>query len=445
MSRKGRWSAREIARRALRRVESQGAFGSAAIDAELAGAPDVDSRERGLATELVYGTLRHRDRLDRALGAHAPRGIAKLAPQMRTILRVAAYQLLMLDRVPDHAAVNDAVRAARKLGGNRMAGFANAVLRAVATGGEPPLPLASEDPLAHVCAAYSLPRWIAERIRDGVGEGALVAAAAALSAPAPLSIRVNPLRATLASVNERLVADHAGVEVDPAPGCPGGLLVRGLGAPERSPSFADGWWTVQDAGAQRVSLLAAPAAGMRILDACAGLGGKSTHLAELSGDGADILAVDVSERKLRQGAESAARLGLKSIRSLAVDLLDPAAGEAVGGDFDLVVVDAPCSGLGVLRRHPEAKWRVQPEMIAAMAELQRRMLDALVSRVRPGGALVYAVCTFTEEEGPAQIERITRRHGSLRLDGPAARSELRTWPHTDDADAFYAARLVRAP
>lgn len=441
MSRKGRWSAREIARRALRRVESQGVFASAAIDAELEAAPDVDPRERGLATELVYGTLRHRDRLDRALGAHAPRGIGKLAPQMRTILRVAAYQLLMLDRVPDHAAVDDAVRAARKLGGNRMAGFANAVLRKVASTGEPPLPRAADDPMASVCATYSLPRWIAERIRDGVGEEELVAAAAAFSAPAPLSIRVNPLRATLDQVIQRLPIDCPGVEVEPATACPNGLLVRGLGAPERSPSFGDGWWTVQDAGAQRVSLLAAPAAGMRILDACAGVGGKSTHLAELSGDRADILAVDVSERKLRQGAETAARLGLQSIHSQCVDLLDPIAAKEVEGDFDLVVVDAPCSGLGVLRRHPEAKWRVQPEMIAAMAELQARMLEALVPRVRPGGALVYAVCTFTEEEGPAQIERLTGRHGAFRVDGPV----LSTWPHRDDADAFYAARLVRAP
>lgn len=438
MTRKGRHSARELARRALRRVESQATFASAALDAELTEAP-TDARERALATELVYGTLRHRERLDEALSARAPRGIKKLAPQMRTILRVAAYQLMFLDRVPDHAVVDDAVRAARKLGGNRMAGFANGVLRALAREGAPPVPAVERDVTEHVRVMYSLPAWIIARLRAAVGEDELIDAAAALAESAPLVIRANRLRATPGEVAARLRADHPDAAIDVPPGshCPEALVVRGLGDPDRSPSFAAGLWTVQDLGAQRIGYLVAPAPGQRVLDACAGLGGKSAHLAELSDDRATIVAVDVSRKKLALAEGTAVRLGLHAIETRAIDLLEP---EALAGEsFDAALLDAPCSGLGVLRRHPEAKWRVAEALIGEMATVQRRLLDTVAARVRPGGVLVYSVCTFTAEEGPDQIDAFLQRHPAFGRDG----EDLHTWPHRDGADAFYAARLVR--
>lgn len=439
MTRKGRHSARELARRALRRVESQGTFASAAIDAELEESP-TDTRERALTTELVYGTLRHRERLDEALSARAPRGIKKLAPQMRTILRVGAYQLMFLDRVPDHAVVDDAVRAARKLGGNKMAGFANAVLRALAREGAPPVPAVEDDLIAHVRVMYSLPEWLIGRLRAAVGEAELVDAAAALAESAPLVIRVNRLRATRDAVAARLAADHpdASIQLPGQAPCPEALIIRGLGDPERSPSFAEGLWTVQDLGAQRVGYLLRPQPGHRVLDACAGLGGKSAHLAELADDRATIVAVDVSRKKLALAEATAARLGLRAIETRVADLLEP---DALAREtYDAVLLDAPCSGLGVLRRHPEAKWRVAEPLIAQMAVVQRRLLDTVAARVNPGGALVYSVCTFTEDEGPDQIAAFLQRNPDFERDG----EDLRTWPHRDGADAFYAARLVRA-
>jgi 16S rRNA (cytosine967-C5)-methyltransferase len=176
---------------------------------------------------------------------------------------------------------------------------------------------------------------------------------------------------------------------------------------------------------------------MRILDACAGVGGKATHLAELTGGKADIDAADSSPQKLRLGAATARRLGLGGIRSVEADLLDPAA-PALAASYDLVVLDAPCSGLGVLRRHPEAKWRLRAEDVARMAELQARLLDALAARVAPGGALIYSVCTFTRREGPRQIEAFLARHPAFERG-----TEVRTWPHEGGADAFYMARLSR--
>jgi 16S rRNA (cytosine967-C5)-methyltransferase len=176
-----------------------------------------------------------------------------------------------------------------------------------------------------------------------------------------------------------------------------------------------------------------PTTPFRILDACAGVGGKSTHLAELLGDTASIDAVDLNATKLALGRETAARLGLDSIRVIACDLLDDTA--PIGRDYDLVILDAPCTGLGVLRRHPDAKWRLRQSDVKRLAELQRMLLDAVVPRLRPGGVLLYSVCTFTRAEGPEQIAALVKRAGLELV------SQERTWP--PDADAFYLATLRR--
>jgi 16S rRNA (cytosine967-C5)-methyltransferase len=230
---------------------------------------------------------------------------------------------------------------------------------------------------------------------------------------------------------EQLAA--AGQTARPVEGVPGALVIDGLGDPARSPSFIAGLWTVQDAGAQHVGHVAAPRRGQRILDACAGVGGKATHLAELADDAAVIDAADRSATKLGLLAETAARLGLASIRTHVCDLLDARAPLADG--YDLVVLDAPCSGLGVLRRHPDAKWRLVPEDVPRLAGVQAQLLDAVAHRLAPGGTLVYSVCTFTRAEGADQVAAFAARTG-MRVT-----AEHRTWP--PDADAFYVARLVR--
>lgn len=417
-------TARDVARRVLDRVNRGGAWATPALDGELARA-GLDERDRRLAAELVYGVLRHRARIDRALAAHAQ--LKRTPPRVVTALRIAAYQLLLLDRVPDYAAVDDAVRAARAAGGPRLAGFCNAVLRKLATSGEPALP---GDARARIELEHSLPAWIADELAAAAGDR-LGELAAALAQPAPLVARGNPLRTTREALIDALRTE--GVTATPIASAPMALILDGLGDPASSASFRAGWWTVQDLGAQEVALLAAPRPGQRILDACAGVGGKSTHLAELAGDAAPIDAADQLPTKLALAEHTARRLGLTSITGRACDLLDPAAPLAPA--YDLVVLDAPCSGLGVLRRHPDAKWRLKPGDVPRLAALQRRLLDAVVPRLAPGGALLYSVCTFTVAEGPAQAAALVERTG-LRLV-----AEHRTWP--PDADAFYIARLER--
>jgi 16S rRNA (cytosine967-C5)-methyltransferase len=424
-------TARELARRVLDRVDKGGAWATLTLDAELARS-GLDERDRRLASELTYGVLRNRLRIDRALAAHAD--LARTPPKVRTALRVAAYQLLFLDRVPAYAAVDDAVAAARGAGGAKLAGFANAVLRKVTATREPALPAGGIERLE---IEHSLPRWILDelaRAREASGGAPeLAELAAALGRPAPLVARVNRRRTTREELAAHLTA--TGVTATPIEGVPSALRLDGAGDPARSPSFLAGEWTVQDAGAQQVGHLAAPRPGMRILDACAGVGGKSTHLAELADDAAEIDAADQSRTKLALLEDTARRLGLGGIRARACDLLDPAA--PLGTGYDLIVLDAPCSGLGVLRRHPDAKWRLTPDAVPRLAALQAQLLDAVVPRLGAGGALVYSVCTFTVAEGPAQIAAIVERaRPRLRL-----LSETRTWP--PDADAFYIARLER--
>jgi 16S rRNA (cytosine967-C5)-methyltransferase len=421
-------TSRELARRVLERVEKDKAWATLSLDSEL-GRSGLDERDRRLVSEIVYGVLRNRTRIDRALAAHAD--LSRTPPKVRTALRVAAYQLLFLDRVPAYAVLDDAVAAARTFGGGKLAGFCNAVLRKITTTREPPLP---DDLLERLEIEHSMPRWILDELAAtvaGLPGIELPSLVAAFNQPPPLIARANRLRTTRDALVTELAA--AGVTATPIELAPMALQLEGAGDPARSASFLSGQWTVQDTGAQLVGLLAAPRPGQRILDACAGVGGKSTHLAELSDDAATIDAADLSKTKLGLCAATSERLGLTSIRRHACDLLDPAAPLAAA--YDLIVLDAPCSGLGVLRRHPDAKWRLTPDTVPRLAGLQRQLLDAVIPRLAPGGALVYAVCTFTRAEGPDQVAALAARSG-LRIV-----EERRTWPPA--ADAFYLARLER--
>jgi 16S rRNA (cytosine967-C5)-methyltransferase len=407
-------NARELARRVLARV-GEGAYATLALSGELQRQKNLLPADRGLATELVYGVLKQRRRLDHALAAYAPRGIDNLDERTLDALRIGAYQILFL-RIPAHASVDDAVEAVKRLRGSKLAGFANALLRKLASQGEPP----SE----RLGVKTSAPDWLVDlAVRQNDAPEAFLNA---FNSPAPLWLRANTLKISAAELGERLKATR--IEDD-------ALRVEGLGDPAQRPEFGEGLFTVQDLAAQKVARLVKPQPGEIILDACAGVGGKSTHLAALANDQATIDAADLSERKLELGAESARRLGVKSLRPIVCDLSDENA--PLQQEYDRILLDAPCTGLGVLRRHPEAKWRRQPGDAAELAELQAQLLKALAPRVK--NLLVYSVCTFTEEEGPRQIQRFLAEHREFSVEG----EPLRTWPHRDDADAFFAVRLRR--
>lgn len=423
---------REVARRVVRRALTDDAFANLALSGEIERA-GLDGRDAGLATELAMGTLRRLSRLDVALAACTDRGLARTSAKLLAVLRVAAYEILFVDSVPARASVDEAAKAARRIGGARTAGFVNAVLRRLSRQGEPELPAELR---ARVGVEHSLPSWLVDVIAEELGSGELESAAEALAVAPGLGLRANTTRIDRDQLLEVLAEEAPRARLEAHPLAAAAVRATRLGPPERLPSFARGLFSVQDPAAQRVGELTRAGDAGSILDACAGVGGKSCHLAELTGDRVRIDAVDISMRKLGLLRESASRLGLTSIRPIRGDLLGPVSG--LEATYDLVLVDAPCSGLGVLRRHPEAKWRLEAGRIADMAALQASLLDAVAGRVADGGALVYSVCTFAPVEGRAQIARFVGRHPELSLV-----EELATWPHRDDADGFYAARLQR--
>ncbi|MBL4636742.1 MAG: 16S rRNA (cytosine(967)-C(5))-methyltransferase RsmB [Kofleriaceae bacterium] len=445
-------SARVVARRALTRVEESNAYATLALSAELSRArlSTVDSR---LATEICYGVLRHRSRIDRALGHYMHKGIRKVAPKVLLALRVAAYQILFLDRIPDHAAVDDAVGCVRRLGGPKLAGFANGVLRKLGREGEPALPEGSS--MEAVMVRHSMPAWIAELLLERVGEERLEECVAGMQSVPALCVRVNRQRTTRDALAARL-AEGETRSTRELSEYPWALELSGLGSPLHSQSFADGMWTVQDLAAQCIGAMVPISDGMQILDACAGVGGKTTHLAEVNSK-AHIDAIDLSPKKIELLQETCKRLGITSIRARIMDATRPDQDWTKAGLeplYDLVLLDAPCSGLGVLRRHPERKWRESGTDIPAMVALQKSLLDALAKRVKPGGHLIYSVCTFSAAEGPEQLADFLANHPEFELDPPKGSEDVDwpallengcfvSWPHQNGQDAFFAACLRR--
>ncbi len=429
------FTARSIAHRVLQRV-SEGAYATLALSGDLNRLPDA--RDRSFATELVYGTLRMRRRIDVALAAGAPRGL-DLDEQTMNVLRISAYEILFL-RTPAHAAVNEAVETFKRLRNARLAGFANALLRRLAREGEPPLP---DDSALALAIAESAPDWLVALVTARFSVEEAEQFLAALNRPAPLWLRTNCLRTSSGALAAELQA--LGFGIDRSPLVEEALQVSAGENIFRSDPFVAGKFVAQDLAAQLAARLLDPQPGEVILDACAGVGGKATHLAELSDDRARIDAADHSERKLELCADTAHRLGLSSLRTTVCDVTQ--AGAPIGESYHRILLDAPCSGLGVLRRHPEAKWR--PFDNASLVATQKNMLNALAPRVRPGGVLVYSVCTFTDEEGPRQIAAFLQRHPEFSMErltesfaGLGDESgAIRTWPHRHDADAFYLVRL----
>jgi 16S rRNA (cytosine967-C5)-methyltransferase len=388
--------------------------------------------DQALVTEMVLGTLRQQGRLDYALESALRRPLLSLPPAIRTILRLGLYQVWFLDRVPDAAAVHQAVEAAKRHGHAGTARLVNAVLRRLAAEGEPPPPRPEDDPVGHLAVTHSHPRWLVQRWIARWGARETRALCAANNLPPPSTLRVNLLRATTEAVASRL--RQRGLQVAPG-GLPEALRVRGTLA-LRLDLYREGLVTMQDEGAMAVAHLLAPQPGETVLDATAGSGIKATHLAELMRNQGRLIALDIQPAKLKALSAHCARLGIDIVEAHHLDAHQ--AGARFRGQMDRVLVDAPCTGLGVLGRRPEIRWRVSPEDIPAMAAKQRALLAAVAGAVRPGGVLVYAVCSLEPEEGQEVVDDFLRRRPAFVLE----ESRL-LLPHRHGTDGFYMARLRR--
>jgi len=451
-------TSRDLARAVLERVERDGAYANRALAVALDRAPTMSAEDRGLATELVYGVLRRQARLDRALAALATKGLDALDPRVRIALRLAAYQILFLDRVPAYAAVDDGVEACKRVGGRGVAGFANALLRKLGRVGEPALPDPAVDPRGYLTTAVGMPPWMAALVLAELPPAEAIAFGDSIAAPAPVTLRANSARVSREALVARLSAERPGATLTPSPLSPDALDAHRFDAPAATAAWREGLFAIQDAGAQLVAELCGAAPGERILDACAGNGGKTAHLLALAGGRARVDAVDVNAAKLSEAERTLGRLGMGGATFAAADLTLPLSD--AGARYDRILLDAPCSGLGVLRRHPEALARRGSDDLAALAARQLRMLTALAPALKPGGLMVYAVCTFDRRECDDVVTAFLTAHPGWSVEPATAAGDrvpwarlvlttgvpgaIRTWPHRDNADAFFAVRL-RAP
>ena len=423
-------TARSVALDVVRRVCDEGAYSNLTLTRTLARS-GLDERDTAFATELAYGTLRRLVPIDRALAPLLDRPLDTAPKPARAALRVGAYQL-RYTRVPPHAAVSETVALADP----RHRGFVNAVLRRLADAPSEEV-LGTTD--GDVAARTGLSEWAVRELRRVVGDDEVEEAAAALARPGGVTIRTNTCATTVDEL-ERALAD-AGAEAARGAVHPDSLVLE-HGAPSRLPGFDRGWFAVQDQASSFVVAALDPQPGERILDVCAAPGGKTIHAACLAEPNGLVVGADLSLRRLELIRGNAARLGIRTLL-LAQDGRRPAVREG----FDRVLVDAPCSGIGSARRRPELLWRSRRDELSGLARLQVGIATAAAGLLRPGGRLVYSVCTFPRAETDAACDAVLRRAPELEPaeiagpDGPAER--VRLWPHRHGCDAMFVAAFRR--
>lgn len=428
-------TARDVAARVVGRVVDEQSFAAAALEAELGRAVQLEPRDRALATELVYGTLRVMPWLLGEIARHAPRGIGGIDERVRAPMVVAAYQL-WFTRVPAFASVSEAVEAVRRARGPRVAAFANAVLRKVS---ERAAKERAKDPdaMRETAVVESTPAWLRAALARAMPAEDVRAFLATSTEPPPVALRVERAAERDAWI-EKLRAAAPGATFEPGRVSPLAILARGAGRPQSLPGWSEGAWTIQEEGSQAAALAVGAREGEQVLDACAGRGNKTAVLVRAVGATGAVDACDTSPTKLGRLEQELARLGLRVRATYAVDWT-VGSGE-VTGTYDRVLVDAPCTGIGTLRRRPEIALRLTEADLADKPRAQLAIVSRAADHVRPGGTLVYVVCSVLREEAEDVTDALLRARPDLR---PAEDGQLRLMPNVQGTDGYFVARLVR--
>ncbi|MGD0290977.1 MAG: 16S rRNA (cytosine(967)-C(5))-methyltransferase RsmB [Candidatus Binataceae bacterium] len=438
---------RRTALEVLVRVARERAYADVLLGHRMDGfaAPD-----RRLITQLVLGTIAWQGRLDYELERVSSRALDTLAPEVLAVLRMALFQLRILTRVPPHAAVDTAVTLARECAGEGLGRFVNAVLRnALRTPAA--RPVRAQDELAYLAAVHSHPRWLVAKFIEWFGARDAEALLAANNHAAPNVLRLNLTRGEADELAARL--EREGFEIASRGRFPE-TVVLGSAPLFDAHALRDGICYPQAEASQLVARMLAPARDATVVDCAAAPGGKSAHLAELTGPGGKIIALDFNLAGLKKARALATRLGHRNVFVARADTT--VALPLRPQSFGYVLLDAPCTGTGTMREHPEIRWRLRPDDFARMAELQARMLEQAAALVRPLGAIVYSVCSVAPDEGSGVVEGFLARHPEFALEMPPALRErleglidesgyLRTRPDRGGLDGFFAARMIRRP
>nr|WP_326189915.1 16S rRNA (cytosine(967)-C(5))-methyltransferase RsmB [uncultured Oscillibacter sp.] len=437
-------SARDTALKVLIDCRTHGAWADAALKAQLAR-DQLSPQDAALCSRIVYGVTQNRLLLDFYLAAYCSQKPDHLQPPLLDILRLGAYQILFLDKVPDRAAVSEAVELAKRSGRGQAAGLVNAVLRKLSQNKNALPPIPDRDEAKFLSIRYSHPKWLVKRLLELLGREEAEAFLAADNTAAPLTVQVNPLKTTPEALTAELEA--LGVRVTPHAWVPGCLELSGTGDLTALEPFQAGHFLVQDGAAALAARAAAVTPGQRVLDVCAAPGGKSFGSAFAMEDRGKILACDLHENKLKRIQDGARRLGLTSICTAAADGREfRPEWEAA---FDTVLVDAPCSGLGIIRKKPDTRYKKADDLFT-LPVVQQAILDNACRYVKPGGVLVYSTCTILPEENQQVTDAFLAQHRDFsREDLPLpdqagqADGQVTLWPHRHDTDGFYICRMRR--
>lgn len=437
-------NARETALRVLVSCRTNNAWADAALKAQLQR-DGLTGADAALCSRIVYGVVQNQILLDHYLSAYCSQRLDHLQPPLLEILRIGAYQILYLDKVPDRAAVNESVELAKKNKRGTAAGLVNAVLRKISQNKESLPEIPSKDEIQYLSVKYSHPRWLVKRLMPILGRKETEKFLDINDSIAPLTIQINPLKTSAEALTAELSA--AGVSASAHDWVPGCLELSGTGDLTGLDAFKEGKFIVQDPAARLVSLVADVKSGQRVLDVCAAPGGKSFSAAFAMEDQGSVTSCDLHENKLVRIREGAARLGLTCVDTAAAD------GRKFRpeweGAFDTVIVDAPCSGLGIIRKKPDVRYKRANDLFA-LPVIQSAILENAARYVKPGGTLVYSTCTILPEENGEITDAFLAEHPdfireAFTLPAPVGETDgqLTLWPHRHDTDGFYICRMKR--
>jgi len=425
-------NAREIALDILTRVEKGGAYSNLLIHQALDKHQDQEQRDRQLVTQLVYGTLQQQRLLDYYLEPLLKKPLSKLELWVKILLRLSLYQLVCLDRIPDHAVVNEAVQLAKKKGHKGIASLVNGVLRQFMRIPKRALTEIS-DPVKRLAMQTSHPDWMVKRWVSQLGCEKTADFCSFNNLAAPVTLRVNLLRTSRSELMNALFEE--GFEVYELDEAPEGIYLESGGSPAKSDLFKRGYFTFQSESSMLVTHMLNPQSEMRVLDMCAAPGGKTTHIAEYMQGRGTLIANDLHAHKVRLITEQCERLGLHNVQAITGDARRLS--ERYEAEFDAILLDAPCSGLGVIRHKPDIKWQRQPSDIDSLANIQYELMSEAAKLLKPGGSLVYSTCTIEQMENNQVVTRFLKDQPSFEL----LQSRL-ILPSKRIADGFFLAKLM---
>ncbi len=428
---------REKVAQILTDIEKDDTYLQLALKKEL---DTLEAKDKGFANELIYGTIKWRLRLDYVLDQFSKTPVKKMKPFIRQLMRMSVYQILFLDKVPASAAINEAVKIMHKRKMSNLSGFVNGVLRNIDRN-------KSEITYPNLSVYYSIPEWIITRWMKYYGEMETKAICESLSQRARVCIRINTLKTTKDKVKALL--SEEGITVLEEGFLPESLYIHAPNGIHHSPSFKAGLWTVQDESAMLVGHVLGPEKGDEILDVCSAPGGKTVHLAELMQNEGHIIGADIHEHKIELIEKNAKRLGASIVEGRLQD------GMLINEDwkekFDKILLDAPCSGLGIIKRKPDIRYAKDETAIRDINNIQRKLLKNAINYLKKDGILVYSTCTLTQEENQNMVEyalSLGLQLDAIPYDMPAClkpyikdNAYIEILPHVTDTDGFFMARF----